>query len=137
MINNRLFVFFAAVIFSLTIYSCGNNNDDDDNNNNNNNQNEVGELDVYVHMSLPTGVLWGYAWVRLYLSEEDRNNNITYDSNITIGETPFNAYFDNLQPQTYYLKANFEHQGDQYEGKSQLFVPKNTKTSHHITATKK
>ncbi|MEA3495490.1 MAG: hypothetical protein U9R42_05580 [Bacteroidota bacterium] len=130
----RILALFIAFSFVIAGFSCDKDEDEGNEPNNEPTEDPTGKLDVYVHMSLPTGVLWGYAMVKLYESEEDRTNLITYDSNYTDGVSPFNAYFEKLLPQKYYIRATFEHQSELYEGLGELFVPINTTTSYHITA---
>ncbi len=132
---------FLLVILTSFFFSCQKDDTPTDINNNQNNNNPPavakGDLEVYVHLDKPTGMLWGGALVNLYKTKEDRDSNKVYRFNYTSTSVPYSAYFDTLDVQVWYIKASFSYQGKDYEGLSEVQIAKDIKISHHMTATKK
>lgn len=136
--KNIFSVLLIIITLNFVVISC--KKDDNNNNNNNNNTTPKGNLQVFVHKDLATGVCMGNVEVKLYVSDsarmvdDDTLTALTDDLNPTItGAMFFNLPF---RSKGYYLKASFDYQGNPYVGTGNLVVPTNTTTSYHITATK-
>jgi len=99
----------------------------------------TGNLQVFVRKDLPSGVYMGSVSVYLYKSTADRDagNHLQVSATSSSNPQTEGAMFTYLTFQTYYLKANFETGGKQYEGLGQVVVPINTTTSYHLVCTEK
>ncbi|HPD64789.1 MAG TPA: hypothetical protein P5050_08230 [Bacteroidia bacterium] len=99
----------------------------------------TGNLKVFVRKDLPSGVYMGGVNVYLYKSEADRNAGTHLMVSQTSTDNPQvdGAVFNYLTFQRYYLKANFETGGQQYEGLGDVIVPVNSTTSYHLVCTPK
>jgi len=98
-----------------------------------------GNLKVFVRKDLPSGVYMGNVSVYLYKSEADRTagKHIQVSATSDVNPTTEGALFTYLTFQRYYLKANFETGGKNYEGLGDVVVPINTTTSYHLVCPEK
>lgn len=87
-----------------------------------------GDLEIFA--IYPSGAYMGGAQVKLYLSESDRANDYIYQSAVTPNFKPSEngAMFYDLDPQTYYIKAEFEWNDGSgtvtYTGLAEEYVPR-------------
>ncbi len=127
----------VLILISILMAQCGKDDPVDDNNNNNTPPVSKGDLEVFVHLDKATGALWGGALVNVYKTSEDRDSGNVYRYNYTASQVPYSAYIDTLEVQKWYIRATFFYQGKDYLGDGEAFVPKDAKTSYHLTATPK
>ena len=113
---------------------------DTTNNNNNTVVTPKGNLQVFVHKDIASGVCFANAEVKLYVSDSARTAGIdTLTANTDpVNPTAVGAMFFNLpfRKAGYFLKAHYVNQGDVYEGTGSVVVPTNTTRSFHITVIK-
>jgi hypothetical protein len=96
-----------------------------------------GDLEVFVRIGTVAGPYASSAEVRIYLTEQDRTNNIPYGFNLTDPDDPImkGALFVGLPFAKYYIQARWRATPtDPWKiGNDESFVPLGKKTQHHIT----
>ena len=94
-----------------------------------------GDLEVFVRKDQPTGEYMG-ATVKIFLTEQDRLFDNSFKTAVSPGGSTNGAMFYVLEPQTYYVKAEFDYSGSSYSGVDEIFVPRGTTTKLHVTCVK-
>jgi hypothetical protein len=99
-----------------------------------------GHLEVYVRRASEIGPIMSDATVNLYLSEQDRSDDIIYKQELTVnyGPTADDTYaaFFSLPFHTYYLKAILVSSGETYIGTGTKQVPKNFTSQYYLVVVK-
>lgn len=95
---------------------------------------ENGDVEVFARQATVAGAFLGGAKVELFLTQQDRDNDNVYQTNLTpmVDITEKGAMFKSLPYQKYFIRVTWNNQGIDWQGVDEVFAVKGTKTQIHV-----